>query len=74
MTNTPKPEDDINEPKRSSEPAVKKTSKETIELKARKVLSGEYGTGGKRKQALAGDYDAVMNRVKDILNKKGTER
>lgn len=38
-----------------------------IEVKARAVLHGLYGNGDERKRRLGADYEAVQNRVNDIL-------
>lgn len=40
----------------------------TIDALARRVIAGEFGSGDARKNALGDKYDAVQNRVNEILN------
>lgn len=70
MTEENKPETKAEE---TPEEKPKETSKETIELKAQKVLRGEYGIGPKRKKALGKDHAAVIKRVQAILRQNGTK-
>ena len=59
-------------PKYDGEGVASAPKKKSIETIAREVIRGAWGSGGTRKSALtkAGyDYDAVQNKVNELLNK-----
>lgn len=48
-------------------PPVPATQNKSIDQLANEVIAGAYGTGDARRLALGGNYDAVQNRVNELL-------